>query len=208
MTWRYTTKRLLDYAIAGGTLLAASPLMGAIAIAIKLDSKGAVFFTQERLGCRGRTFKLIKFRTMHDAPIRYHADGSTRVDTDDARVTRVGHLLRGALDELPQLINVLRGEMSVVGPRPDLASQRVHYSPDDERKLAVLPGLTSLAIVHGRNDIPWKQRITIDIQYVERWSLMLDLRIIAQTLLMPWGKRLFDFSDVVDGCEVHQRPSA
>jgi lipopolysaccharide/colanic/teichoic acid biosynthesis glycosyltransferase len=195
----YALKRALDYGLAAGGLLACGPAMAAIAVAIKLDSPGNVLFVQERLGRDGRTFKLLKFRTMRDAPIRYNPDGSTRIDPQDDRVTRVGRLLRGALDELPQLINIIRGEMSLVGPRPDMASQRALYTPDDEKKLAALPGITSLAIVHGRNDIPWKQRVAIDVQYIERWNLWLDVRIIAQTLLLPLGvQRVFDFSDVLD----------
>ena len=191
-------KRVLDVGLAGGGLLVAGPAMAAIAVAIKLESPGPVLFTQERIGRKGRTFKLLKFRTMKDAPIRYNPDGSTRVEANDDRVTRVGRYLRGAIDELPQLINVLRGEMSLVGPRPEMASQRHMYRPGDERKLDARPGITSLAIVHGRNDIPWTQRIAIDLRYVERWSILLDLRILAQTALMPLGLRPFDFSDVLE----------
>jgi lipopolysaccharide/colanic/teichoic acid biosynthesis glycosyltransferase len=136
---------------------------------------------------------------MRDAPIRYNPDGSTRIDASDDRVTRVGRWLRGGADELPQLVNVLRGEMSLVGPRPDMASQRALYTDEDERKLAALPGLTSLAVILGRNDIPWKQRVAMDARYIERWSLWLDLRILAMTLAMPLGVRVFDFSDVLGG---------
>jgi lipopolysaccharide/colanic/teichoic acid biosynthesis glycosyltransferase len=193
----YAIKRALDYGLAAGGLLGCAPAMAAIAVAIKLDSPGSVFYVQDRLGRAGRTFRLLKFRTMRDAPIRYNPDGSTRIDPGDDRVTRVGRYLRGAADELPQLLNVLRGEMSIVGPRPDMASQRPLYTAEDERKLAVLPGLTSLAVVHGRNDIPWKQRVAIDARYIERWSLWLDLRIVAQTLAMPLGFRVVDFADVL-----------
>jgi lipopolysaccharide/colanic/teichoic acid biosynthesis glycosyltransferase len=198
MTPGYAIKRALDYSLAAAGILACAPAMAAIAVAIKIDSPGSVFYVQERLGRGGRTFRLLKFRTMRDAPIRYHPDGSTRIDPGDDRVTRVGRYLRGAADELPQLLNILRGEMSIVGPRPDMASQRHLYTADEERKLAALPGLTSLAIVHGRNDIPWKQRVAIDMQYIERWSLWLDVRILAQTLLMPVGFRVFDFGDVLE----------
>jgi lipopolysaccharide/colanic/teichoic acid biosynthesis glycosyltransferase len=198
MTLGYAVKRALDYGLAAGGLIGLAPAMAAIAVAIKLDSPGGVFYVQDRLGRGGRTFRLLKFRTMRDAPIRYHPDGSTRIDPGDDRVTRVGRYLRGAADELPQLINILRGEMSIVGPRPDMASQRALYTADDERKLAALPGLTSLAVVHGRNDLPWKQRVAIDARYIERWSLWLDLRILAQTLAMPLGVRVFGFSDVLE----------
>ncbi|HET7501664.1 MAG TPA: sugar transferase [Kofleriaceae bacterium] len=198
MTIGYAIKRALDYGLAAAGLAACAPAMVAIAVAIKLDSPGSVFYVQDRLGRGGRTFRLFKFRTMRDAPIRYNPDGSTRIDPDDDRVTRVGRYLRGAADELPQLINVLRGEMSLVGPRPDMASQRALYTDDDERKLAVLPGITSLAVVHGRNDIAWKQRVAIDARYIEQWSLWLDVRIVAQTLVMPLRLRVFDFRDVLE----------
>jgi lipopolysaccharide/colanic/teichoic acid biosynthesis glycosyltransferase len=198
MTPGYAVKRALDYGLAAAGILACAPAMAAIAVAIKIDSPGGVFYVQERLGRGGRTFRLLKFRTMRDAPIRYNPDGSTRIDPADDRVTRVGRFLRGAADELPQLINILRGEMSIVGPRPDMASQRHLYTAEEERKLGALPGLTSLAVVHGRNEIPWKERIAIDMQYIERWSLWLDLRILAQTLAMPLGLHLFDFGDVLE----------
>jgi lipopolysaccharide/colanic/teichoic acid biosynthesis glycosyltransferase len=198
MTPGYALKRALDYGLAAAGLLACGPAMAAIAVAIKIDSPGSVFYVQDRLGRGGRPFRLLKFRTMRDAPIRYHSDGSTRIDPGDDRVTRVGRYLRGAADELPQLLNILRGEMSIVGPRPDMASQRHLYTTDEERKLAALPGLTSLAIVHGRNEIPWKERVAIDMQYIERWSLWLDVRILAQTLVMPLGLHLFDFGDVLE----------
>ncbi|HSS01800.1 MAG TPA: sugar transferase [Kofleriaceae bacterium] len=198
MTPGYALKRALDYGLAAVGLVACAPAMAAIAVAIKVDSPGRVLYVQERLGRDGKTFRLFKFRTMRDAPIRYHPDGSTRIDPGDDRVTRVGRYLRGAADELPQLFNILRGEMSIVGPRPDMASQRHLYAAGEERKLAALPGLTSLAVVHGRNDIPWKERVAIDMQYIERWSLWLDLRILAQTVAMPLGLHLFDFGDVLE----------
>jgi lipopolysaccharide/colanic/teichoic acid biosynthesis glycosyltransferase len=202
MTLGYAVKRALDYGLAAGGLIACAPVMAAIAAAIALDSPGRVLYAQDRLGRGGRPFRLLKFRTMRDAPIRYHPDGSTRIDPNDDRVTRVGRWLRGGADELPQLVNVLRGEMSLVGPRPDMVSQRALYTGDDERKLAALPGLTSLAVILGRNDIPWKQRVAMDIRYIERWSLGLDLRILVMTLAMPLGLRVFAFSDVLDGLDV------
>jgi lipopolysaccharide/colanic/teichoic acid biosynthesis glycosyltransferase len=202
MTLGYAIKRALDYGLAAGGLVACAPALAAIAAAIALDSPGGVFYRQDRLGRGGRTFRLLKFRTMRDAPIRYNPDGSTRIDPHDDRVTRVGRWLRSGADELPQLVNVLRGEMSLVGPRPDMASQRALYTGDDERKLAALPGLTSLAVVLGRNDIPWKQRVAMDLRYIERWTLWLDLRILVMTLAMPLGLRVFAFSDLLDGLEV------
>ncbi|MDB4956611.1 MAG: Undecaprenyl-phosphate galactose phosphotransferase [Myxococcales bacterium] len=198
----YLAKRALDYAFATGGLLACGPAMLAIAVAIRLESEGGALFVQERLGKGGKTFKLLKFRTMKAAPIMYNPDGSTRVDAADARVTRVGKYLRGAIDELPQLINILLGDMSLIGPRPDMASQRSLYSADEDRKLEALPGITSLAVVLGRNDLPWKQRIQIDIRYIDSWSLGLDFKIFAQTLLMPLGLRAFDFMEVLQGVGV------
>ena len=193
----YLAKRALDYGLAGGGLLVAAPVMLGIAAAITLESEGGALFVQDRLGKDGKPFKLLKFRTMKPAPIRYNEDGSTKVDPTDDRVTRVGKYLRGALDELPQLLNILRGEMSLIGPRPDMASQRSLYEPGEERKLEVLPGITGLSVVLGRNDLPWKQRIQIDIRYIDRWSLLLDLKIIAQTLAMTLGREIFEFDDVV-----------
>jgi lipopolysaccharide/colanic/teichoic acid biosynthesis glycosyltransferase len=197
MRFDYAIKRAIDVSVAAGGLVFAAPAMFGIAVAIALDSPGGVLFAQERIGRNGRVFKLLKFRTMRHAPIRYQDDGSTRIDPDDDRVTRVGRYLRGALDELPQLFNVLRGEMSLVGPRPEMASQRHMYTPELERKLDVLPGLTSLAIVLGRGSIPWRQRVEIDLRYIDQWSLWLDARILFRTAVMPLGLRPFRFSDVV-----------
>lgn len=197
MSLGFAVKRAIDIGAASCGLLVAAPAMAAIAIAIAVDSPGGVLFAQERIGRHGRVFKLLKFRTMKPAPIRYQADGSTRIDANDDRITRVGRYLRGALDELPQLINVLRGEMSLVGPRPEMASQRHMYTPDLKRKLDVLPGLTSLAIVLGRSSIPWRERVEIDLRYIDQWSLSLDARILIRTALMPLGFTPFTFSDVV-----------
>jgi lipopolysaccharide/colanic/teichoic acid biosynthesis glycosyltransferase len=197
----YAIKRAIDVGAAACGLAVLGPAMLGIAAAIRLDSPGPALFVQERLGRRGKPFRLLKFRTMREAPIRYNPDGSTRIDDGDDRITRVGRRLRGALDELPQMINVLRGDMSIVGPRPDLVSQRALYTEHEARKLEALPGITSLAIVLGRTEIPWKERIAIDVRYIERWSLALDLRIMVQTVLMPFGVRPFRFDDVIRGEE-------
>lgn len=199
-------KRAFDVALAASGLALGAPAMLVIAAAIELDSDGGVLFVQERLGRHGRPFRLLKFRTMHPAPIRYNADGSTKVEPGDQRVTRVGRYLRGAIDELPQLVNILRGEMSFVGPRPDMVHHRAMYVGDEERKLEAVPGITSLPVVLGRNDIPWKQRIAIDIRYIDHWSLALDLKIVAQTLLLPLGLRPFDFSNVLGPGESLEEP--
>src|SRR6266545_4576431 len=131
----YIVKRALDYVLAAGGLAVTAPLMLGIAVAIQLDSKGGVLYVQDRLGRDGRVFRLLKFRTMKPAPIEYNPDGSTKVVPGDARVTRVGRYLRGALDELPQLINVLRGDMSLIGPRPDMPLHAALYTDEERRKL-------------------------------------------------------------------------
>lgn len=197
MKLAYSIKRALDYSLAAGGLVVAAPALATIAVAIAIDSPGGVLFVQERLGRDGIPFKLLKFRTMRPAPIEYNADGSTRVSSNDARVTRVGRYLRGALDEIPQLINVLRGEMSLIGPRPDLLHQRALYTAEETPKLDALPGLTGLSVVVGRTEIPWKQRISIDVRYAQRWNLGLDLKILLQTFGMAVGVRLFEFDDVL-----------
>src|SRR5690606_9205639 len=144
-------------------------------VAIRLTSKGPVFFRQERIGLGGRPFTVWKFRTM--------VVGDNPAIPDPDRITAVGRLLRRwSLDELPQLINVARGEMSIVGPRPTLAYQVERYDEEQRRRLAVPPGLTGLAQVEGRNELPWPERIRLDVQYVERASPALDLRILARTL--------------------------
>jgi lipopolysaccharide/colanic/teichoic acid biosynthesis glycosyltransferase len=196
-------KRALDVAVAAPALLVAAPALVALGAWIRADSPGAALYWQDRVGQGGRVFRMAKFRTMVAAPVEFNEDGSTRVAAGDPRVTRVGRLLRGGLDELPQLWNVLRGDMSLVGPRPDMPVHATLYSAAERRKLAVRPGMTSLAAVVGRNQIPWKTRIAIDLGYVERWSLALDAKIIAQTLLLPFGVRAFDFDSFLAGTGLH-----
>jgi lipopolysaccharide/colanic/teichoic acid biosynthesis glycosyltransferase len=190
-------KRAIDLAGAAAGLTLGAPLLLGIAAAIRLDSPGGALFRQERVGRDGRVFQVVKFRTMRPAPVEFNPDGSTRVAPGDARVTRVGRLLRGGLDELPNLINVLRGDMSLVGPRPDMPVHATQYTDEERRKLAVRPGMTSLAAVLGRNEIPWKRRIAIDLRWMDRWSLGLDLKIVAQTLFLPLGVHPFDFAPIV-----------
>jgi len=146
------------------------------AILIKLTSRGSVFFRQERIGLGGRAFEVVKFRTMTNAP----ADSSAF--PDDARITIAGRWLRRlSLDELPQLINVARGEMSIVGPRPTLCYQVDRYTDAQRGRLAVRPGITGLAQVRGRNAIAWAERIDHDLEYVARQSVRLDLYVLART---------------------------
>jgi len=174
-------KRLLDLTISlVGLILLAIPFAVA-SVAIKLDSKGSIFFRQERVGRHGRRFRVWKFRTMVTDAI--HKELGVTVSKDDPRITKVGRILRAlGIDELPQLINVLTGEMTLVGPRPTLAYQVDQYSDFQRRRLEVKPGITSLAVVSGRNALPWAERIELDIWYIDHWSLKLDLRILVKTL--------------------------
>jgi len=160
-------KPLLDRAGAAAALVVLSPVLALLAVAVVVDSGRPVFFRQPRLGRDGRPFRMVKFRTMRPgAPAAFLPDGSTLVEASDPRVTRVGRILREtSLDELPQLLNVLRGEMSLVGPRPDLVEQRALYDGEDAHKLRVRPGITGLSQVSGRNGLPWRDRLKIDARY-------------------------------------------
>jgi lipopolysaccharide/colanic/teichoic acid biosynthesis glycosyltransferase len=174
--------RAADVAIAGTALVVASPLLGLAAVAVKLGDRGPVLYRQTRVGRDGVDFELLKLRTMVvDAE---HQGAGLAVDKGDSRITRAGGLLRRLpLDELPQLWNVLRGEMSVIGPRPTLRYQVERYTPRQRRRLEVRPGITGWAQVQGRAALPWAQRIELDVYYVEHRSLWLDLKILAKTPL-------------------------
>jgi lipopolysaccharide/colanic/teichoic acid biosynthesis glycosyltransferase len=173
-------KRALDIAIASSVAVLASPALAAIAVAIKLDSRGPILFRQERVGRHGRPFDILKFRTLAYAPARDPAD--YLIAHADPRITRVGAFLRRwSLDELPQLWNVLRGDMSIVGPRPTLRYQVEQYDDFQRRRLEVLPGVTGWAQISGRNKLPWPERIKLDVWYVDHRSFLLDLRILAAT---------------------------
>ena len=159
-----------------------------IALAIKLDSKGPVFFRQERVGKDGRVFKPWKLRTMVvgavDQGLGYN------VAKDDTRITRFGQLLRNwGLDELPQLINVFTGEMSIVGPRPTLQYQVERYDDFQRQRLSVKPGITGWALIHGRNLLTWEERIKYDVWYADHWSIPLDLWIMLKTIWVVLIKR-------------------
>jgi lipopolysaccharide/colanic/teichoic acid biosynthesis glycosyltransferase len=181
MLYRRFGKRVLDLVLALGGLVLLAPLLALVALAIKLTSRGPVFYVQERIGRDGVPFPFIKFRTM---VVGAETQGAGILCLkDDPRVTRVGRLLRRfSLDEVPQLFNVLRGEMSVIGPRPGLAYQVEAYTPAQRRRLTVLPGITGWAQVNGRNAIAWDRRIVRDLEYVDRLSLGLDLRILVRTV--------------------------
>ena len=177
-------KRTLDLIVSTMALILLSPLYLLFAIIIRLTSGAPVLFRQPRLGKGGVPFDIYKFRTMQvDAPDIRNPDGSTYSSEDDPRVTPVGVFLRRtSLDELPQLINVVKGDMSLVGPRPDQVDQLAYYTDYEMKKLQVKPGVTGLAQINGRNTIPWEQRKQFDIVYIEEWSLSLDFEILIKTI--------------------------
>jgi lipopolysaccharide/colanic/teichoic acid biosynthesis glycosyltransferase len=172
--------RALDLAIAGLALVVLSPLLAIAAIAIRLGSRGPAIYRQRRVGLGGSEFEMLKLRTMVQGsdPVGV----GTVVGRDDPRVTGAGRLLRRtSLDEIPNLVNVLRGEMAIVGPRPTIPAQVEGYTPRQRRRHDVRPGITGWAQVQGRAGIPWEERIELDLWYVEHRSLGLDLRILAKT---------------------------
>ena len=196
-------KRALDLVIAGLAAAIAGPFMLVIALAIRLEDRGPALLRQSRVGMDGEDFDLLKFRTMiADA----HTVGSGWLVAErDPRITRVGHVLRKwSLDELPQLFNVLRGEMSIVGPRPTLRYQVDQYTPFQRRRLEAKPGITGWAQIRGRNSLRWPERIELDVWYVEHQSLRLDLLILMRTvpmILKPSGvynEARGDWGEVVD----------
>src|ERR671935_3329665 len=170
--------------VVGGTigLALASPVLAAAALAIKLEDGGPVLYRQRRVGYQGRDFDLLKLRTMVVGAERI-GEGYA-VNEGDPRITRVGRVLRRlSLDEIPQLWNVLRGDMSLIGPRPTLAYQVERYTPHQRRRLEVKPGITGWAQIHGRAALPWEERIELDVWYVEHRSPWVDLKILARTPL-------------------------
>ncbi len=172
--------RAADVAGAAVGLALAAPALGVAALAIKLEDRGPVLYRQRRVGKDGVEFELLKLRTM--VPGADQTGAGYAVDRGDPRITRVGRVLRRlSIDELPQLWNVVRGEMSLVGPRPTLAYQVERYTPRQRRRLEVKPGLTGWAQVHGRAGLPWAERIELDVWYVEHRSPWLDLRILLRT---------------------------
>jgi lipopolysaccharide/colanic/teichoic acid biosynthesis glycosyltransferase len=175
------TKRAIDVLGASLGLALSAPVLAASALAVRLEDDGPVLFRQERVGRDGESFEVLKLRTMI---VDAHTQGAGyAVDKGDSRITRIGHLLRKtSIDELPQLWNVLRGEMSIVGPRPTLSYQVEQYTDRQRRRLEVKPGLTGWAQVNGRASLSWPERIELDVWYVEHRSLALDLRILLRTV--------------------------
>jgi lipopolysaccharide/colanic/teichoic acid biosynthesis glycosyltransferase len=173
-------RRAIDIAVSLLALIALAPLLLAAMLAIRLESSGGVIYRQRRVGKDGRSFDLYKLRTMVDGA--EHIGAGLAIDAGDARITRVGALLRRcSLDELPNLLNVLRGEMSLIGPRPTLPVQVAQYTPRQRRRLEVRPGITGWAQVNGRASLPWSERIELDLYYIEHRTLALDLKILART---------------------------
>ena len=167
-------------------LALASPFLAASALAIKLEDRGPVLYRQERVGQDGRPFELLKLRTMVEGAETQGAGWS--VNKGDPRITRAGRVLRRlSLDELPQLWNVVRGEMSLIGPRPTLAYQVERYTERQRRRLEVKPGITGWAQIHGRAALPWEERIELDVWYVEHRSPRVDLKILLRTPLALFG---------------------
>lgn len=172
-------KRAFDLGVSAGALGVLWPLLVGIGVAIRLESDGPALFLQTRVGKDGEDFTIYKFRTM----VQGSEKGDVIVTQGDARVTKVGNLLRRtSLDEIPQLLNILKGEMSVIGPRPTLRYQVEQYDETQKKRLDVLPGVTGWAQIHGRNSLPWPERIKLDVWYAEHWSILLDALILGKTV--------------------------
>jgi lipopolysaccharide/colanic/teichoic acid biosynthesis glycosyltransferase len=189
-------KRLFDITVALIALCLLSPLLLLIGIAVKITSKGTVLFLQDRVGKDAKIFKLYKFRTMVPGAINIGAGLS--VGEKDPRITKVGSFLRKtSLDEIPQLLNVLKGDISLVGPRPTVPEHLKYYGNFERRRLEIKPGITGLAMVRGRATIPWSERIKYDVEYVDNFSLWLDLKIILQTVWIVSARKnvYFDYEN-------------
>jgi lipopolysaccharide/colanic/teichoic acid biosynthesis glycosyltransferase len=183
--------RALDAAVAAVALVVTAPLLAGSMLAIRLESRGSPIYRQRRVGMNGEPFELLKLRTMVSGA--ESIGPGLAVNEGDPRITRVGALLRRfSLDELPNLVNVLRGQMAIVGPRPTIQAQVDQYTDRQRRRLEVKPGITGWAQVHGRASLPWPERIELDVWYVDHRSLGLDLRILARTVrLLASGHGLY-----------------
>jgi len=180
---RSRRKRALDVVVGGAALLLASPALALAAVAVRLETHGHAIYRQRRVGLGGKPFLLFKLRTMVSGA--EHMGAGLAVDAGDARITRLGAWLRRtSFDEVPNLVNVLRGHMSLVGPRPTVQVQVDRYSDRQRRRLDALPGITGWAQINGRASLPWHERIELDLWYVEHASLRLDLRILVRTARM------------------------
>jgi undecaprenyl phosphate N,N'-diacetylbacillosamine 1-phosphate transferase len=196
-------KRIFDIIASGLALIFLMPIFAIIGILIKLDSKGPVFFIQKRAGKDGKPFGAYKLRTMVDNAEKL----GKGIRVDDPRITRVGRYLRWGIDELPQLINVFKGDMSIVGPRPTLMSQVEQYTDEHRRRLEMKPGITGWALVNGRNKLSWIEKIEYDIWYIDHWSLWLDIKIMFMTLWVVFITRegIYGEDGVNKGYERHNK---
>jgi lipopolysaccharide/colanic/teichoic acid biosynthesis glycosyltransferase len=179
-------RRAADIAVSSLALVLSAPVLALAALAIRVESRGPVIYRQPRAGLHGQPFDVLKLRTMVDGA--EHLGAKLAVDANDPRITRVGAFLRRtSLDELPNLVNVLRGQMSLIGPRPTLPVQVDQYTPRQRGRLEIKPGITGWAQVNGRASLPWDERIELDLYYIANRSLSLDLRILWRTVAMVLG---------------------
>ncbi|MGN6372886.1 MAG: sugar transferase [Solirubrobacteraceae bacterium] len=179
-------RRAIDLLVGGALLVLSAPVMLAAMLAIRLESRGHPIYRQRRIGKDGAPFDMLKLRTMVDGA--EHIGAGLAIDEHDPRITRVGAFLRRtSLDELPNLLGVVRGEMSLIGPRPTIPVQVEQYTERQRGRLAIKPGITGWAQVHGRAALPWSERIELDLYYIEHRSLALDLRILWRTLAIVFG---------------------
>lgn len=198
---QYFIKRFFDSLSSFAGVVLLLPVFVLLALAIKLDDPGPVFFRQERVGQNKRIFKIFKFRTM---VLEAEKKGAgVFVEEEDPRITRVGKVLRHtSLDELPQLFNIIKGEMSLVGPRPTLPYQVENYDQEQLRRLLMKPGVTGWAQVNGRSSLAWPERIELDLWYIDNWSLWLDLKILLKTVMVVLKRsNLYrtDYNDPISG---------
>jgi lipopolysaccharide/colanic/teichoic acid biosynthesis glycosyltransferase len=184
-------RRAFDLVVAATALVVTAPVLLAAIVAVKVESRGGAFYRQRRVGLHGREFQVLKLRTMVQGA--EHMGAGMAVNTGDDRITRVGKVLRRtSLDELPNLVNVLKGEMAIVGPRPTLPSQVAQYTERERGRLAVRPGITGWAQVNGRASLPWSERIELDLWYIEHRSWRLDLTILWRSAqLVVRGEGLY-----------------
>jgi len=184
-------RRAFDVLVAAAGLLVLSPVLALAILAVVAETRGGAFYRQRRVGLHGREFEVLKLRTMVAGA--EHIGAGMAVNTGDARITRVGRILRRtSLDELPNLVNVLKGEMAIVGPRPTLPSQVAQYTERERGRLAVRPGITGWAQVNGRASLPWSERIELDLWYIEHRSWRLDLTILWRSAqLVVRGEGLY-----------------
>ncbi|MFW1857374.1 sugar transferase [Acinetobacter defluvii] len=190
-------KRLIDIFIASIALMLLSPIFLLVANKVRKNLGSPIFFYQERPGKNGKLFKMIKFRSMKDA---FDKEGNPL--PDDQRITPFGQKLRStSLDEMPQLINVLKGDMSIVGPRPQMKEFLDHYTPHQMRRHEVKPGMTGLAQVSGRNNLSWEEKFDLDVEYVEKQSILLDFKIMFKTVEVMLKKEGINAPDQQVGAE-------